>query len=189
MSGIASIYLKLLERRPYVTKGITCGIIKSLADYTGQLLDNKDDNENVTNWKTIRAKLIFGCFIDAPMWHAFYIYLNARLDESRLVGKSLFLRTIVGCFFDQVFFTPFFYVVWYFFIGLLEGKQIEEINVQLKEELRPTITAAWKLWAPYTFIQMYFLPPMLWVPTGNLVSYMFATYLKLRDIAFQKKEG
>ena len=79
----------------------------------------------------------------------------------RIVGSSQLLRTAVSTLIDQVLATPFFYIIWYYGIGILEGQPISDIRNQLKAELVPTILAAWRVWPFYTFLQMYFIPEPL----------------------------
>ena len=184
MAGrFATWYLNLLESNPYTTKGFTTGIVKALSDVTGQLtVDGR-----VGNYRSAYSKLVFGILVDAPYWHLSYKYMNHL--SMRVVGSSQLLRTAVSTLIDQVLATPFFYIIWYYGIGILEGQPITDIRKQLKAELVPTILAAWRVWPFYTFLQMYFIPEPLWIPVGNVVSFIFSFYLKLREYYYKKARG
>ena len=112
----ATWYLNLLESNPYTTKGFTTGIVKALSDVTGQLtVDGR-----VGNYRSAYSKLVFGILVDAPYWHLSYKYMNHL--SMRVVGSSQLLRTAVSTLIDQVLATPFFYIIWYYGIGILEGQ-------------------------------------------------------------------
>lgn len=175
-------YLSALERKPYQTKGLTSGIMKSLSDATGQLLVQR----KIVSYQSIFSKFIFEIFIGTPIWHNFYKYVD--YFSFYMVKQSKFLRTVLSTLIDQLTMTPLFYIIWFCCIGLLESNSLEDIRRQLNDELIPTIISAWKVWPFYTFFQMYFLPQQLWIPVGNLVSFIFGVYLKLRDVYYRQNK-
>jgi hypothetical protein len=175
-------YLSALEKKPYVTKGLISGVMKGLSDVTGQLLVDK----KINSYQTILSKFIFEFFIGTPIWHNFYKYVN--YFSMYCIKESKFLRILLSTFIDQTTMTPLFYIIWYYCIGILESQTLKDIKQQVHDELIPTIISAWKVWPFYTFFQMYFLPEQLWIPVGNIVSYTFGLYLKLRDLYYKQNK-
>ena len=55
---------------------------------------------------------------------------------------------------DQFVQAPIFTVLIFLFLGLLEGKSLERIKLQLDETYVDTMVANWKLWIPATAVNL-----------------------------------
>eukprot|EP00943_MAST-04B_sp_MAST-4B-sp1_P001479 g1479.t1 len=176
-------YQRGLIDRPYMFKGLTSTTLKMLSDLTGQIISEG----KIVSFRTMISFGMFGFFIDSPLCHNWYAFVN-RVTP-RFTGGSLFLTTAINCALDQFFFNPFYYVVWMISFGYMAGSfdSWEEAKDKVKRDLWPALVAAWRIWPFYTFISMYFLPEEWWMPVGYFVGYMFNTYLKLLSVWSDKK--
>ena len=168
-------YQRGLLENPYMFKGLTSTTLKMLSDMTGQLISEG----KVVSFRTMVSFGMFGFFIDSPLCHNWYAFVNRVTPQ--YTGGSLFLTTAINCALDQFLFNPFYYVVWMISFGYMAGsfESWEEATDKVKRDLWPAMLAAWRVWPFYTFISMYFLPEEWWMPVGYFVGYCFNTYLKL----------
>ena len=171
-------YQRGLLENPYMFKGLTSTTLKMLSDMTGQLISEG----KVVSFRTMVSFGMFGFFIDSPLCHNWYAFVNRVTPQ--YTGRSLFLTTAINCALDQFLFNPFYYVVWMISFGYMAGsfESWEEATDKVKRDLWPAMLAAWRVWPFYTFISMYFLPEEWWMPVGYFVGYCFNTYLKLLSV-------
>ena len=176
-------YQRGLISKPYLFKGTTSATLKILSDLTGQLLSEG----KVVSLRTMFAFGTFGFFIDSPICHNWYSFVNRVTPQ--YTNGSLFLTTAINLRTRSVFFNPLYYIIWMISFGYLAGSfdSWEEATDKVKRDLWPAMLAAWRIWPFYTFISMYFLPEEWWMPVGYFVGYCFNTYLKLLSVWSDKK--
>jgi peroxisomal membrane protein 2 len=137
-----SAYNTALEADPLVVKSITAGIILGAADLTGQALENfrKEQGEEASPVDLARAArfAIFGLVLQAPWNHFYYNILDGVLPPT---ANPLSLTTGVKTFIDQFIQAPIFTVLIFVFLGALEGKAVDDIQNQLKDDYKDTIIA------------------------------------------------
>jgi hypothetical protein len=131
-----------LEANPLVVKSVTAGVILGAADLTGQALENfrKKEGEESSSVDLARAVRfsIFGLILQAPWNHFYFNILDGVLPPT---ANPFSLTTGVKTFIDQFIQAPIFTVLIFVFLGALEGKAMEDIQKQLKDDYKDTIIA------------------------------------------------
>jgi len=133
-------YNTLLETSPLLTKSVTaCGILGA-ADLAGQVLENKlsDDEDKPIDVARFIRFAIFGLVLQAPWNHYYYQVLDGVLPPTEEPFTS---TTAVKVVIDQFVQAPVFTVLIFYFLGLLEGKAVENIQQQLKDDYTDTMLA------------------------------------------------
>jgi len=176
-------YNTLLETSPLITKSVTaCGILGA-ADLAGQVLEKKispsediEDDSSIDLARFIRFA-IFGLVLQAPWNHYYYLLLDGVLPPTEDPFSTTTAAKVV---IDQFVQAPIFTVLIFYFLGLLEGKAISNIQDQLKDDYTDTMLANWKLWVPATVVNIAFVPPILRVLYLNSVFFFWSIYLSLK---------
>ena len=172
-------YNSALESDPLLVKSITaCGILGS-ADLTGQAIERSkkgDENADIDVMRTIRFA-IFGLVLQAPWYHFYYQYLDGVLPPTEDPWTA---TTGIKVVIDQFVQAPIFTVLIFVFLGVLEGKQLEDIKQQLDEDYKDTMFANWKLFVPATVVNLAFVPPLFRVLYLNVVFFFWSIYLSLK---------
>merc|ERR1712176_312892 len=182
-------YNNLLETSPLITKSVTaCGILGA-ADLAGQVLEQKlgrndDINEQVTTEQKKDIDIgrfirfaFFGLVLQAPWNHYYYLLLDGVLPPTE---DPFTPTTAIKVVIDQFVQAPVFTVFIFYFLGLLEGKALENIREQLKDDYTDTMVANWKLWVPATVVNIAFVPPILRVLYLNSVFFFWSIYLSIK---------
>jgi hypothetical protein len=131
-----------LEANPLIVKSVTAGVILGAADLAGQALENfrKEEGEEKSPVDLARAVRfsIFGLVLQAPWNHFYFNLLDGVLPPT---ANPFSLTTGVKTIIDQFVQAPIFTVLIFVFLGVLEGKALEDIQKQLKDDYKDTIIA------------------------------------------------
>ena len=194
--GAWSSYLSALETDPLLVKSVTAGVILGAADLSGQAIQQAlaaeaaggggaDDGASssppaggrgVDVARFVRFAF-FGFVLQAPWNHYYYQLLDGALPPT---ADPFTATTGIKVVIDQFVQAPVFTVLIFGFLGLLEGKTIDEIKKQLDEDYVDTMLANWKLWVPATAVNIAFCPPILRVLFLNVVFFFWSIFLSLK---------
>mmetsp|Transcript_24765 Transcript_24765/g.36698 ORF Transcript_24765/g.36698 Transcript_24765/m.36698 type:complete len:259 (-) Transcript_24765:107-883(-) len=173
-------YNVALEQDPLLTKSITAGVILGAADLAGQTLENSQ-KETETDLEIDFGRFIrfgfFGFILQAPWNHFYYLFLDGALPPT---VDPLTATTGIKVVIDQFLQAPIFTVIIFFFLGLLEGKSVDDVKGQLERDYKDTMVANWKLWVPATFVNIAFCPPVLRVLFLNCVFFFWSIFLSIK---------
>ncbi|CAI5523571.1 unnamed protein product [Closterium sp. Naga37s-1] len=156
-----------LESRPFVTKGITAGLLNALADLFCQLVVEKNPSIDVRRLGGFAA---IGLFIVGPALHIWYGLLGKFIQIEGF--KGVLARLLI----DQVIFSPLSIATFVGLVMLLEGKP-ERIVPKLEKDFVPTCINMWKLWVPFQLFNFALVPPQLQVGAVNLVGLVWTVYM------------
>lgn len=115
------------------------------------------------------------------MMHWWYIFL-----DKVFAGKSGLAVVLIQLAIDQVIWSPFFFVVYYVYMAMLNGTW-GELHDKLTKELVPVSIASAKVWVPVQFITFKWIPPQFRVLWGNIVALGWNVYFSLRNNAASQK--
>lgn len=71
---------------------------------------------------------------------------------------------------DQLVYGPFSNWLYFYAIGLLEGRSMSQIGLLIDRDFIRLMIANWKVWPILTFLNFRFVPLQLQVLAGNIVS-------------------
>jgi hypothetical protein len=179
--GIAdawNAYNEALEANPLLVKSVTAGIILGAADMTGQTFENsQSEAEKTIDVARVARFAFFGLVLQAPWNHFYYLLLDGALPPT---PEPFTATTGIKVFIDQFVQAPIFTVLIFFFLGILEGKSVDEVKKQLDSDYKDTMVANWKLWVPATAVNIAFCPPALRVLFLNGVFFFWSIFLSLK---------
>ena len=120
---------------------MTASAILGVADLTGQAVEasRKEDGSEISiDWARSARFAIFGLVLQAPWNHFYYMFLDGKIPPTPEPFSPTNLEKV---FIDQFVQAPVFTVLIFVFLGLLEGKAVESIQAQLKNDYKDTIIA------------------------------------------------
>jgi hypothetical protein len=168
-------YAQKLDTHPFLTKGISSGIIASSADFICQKLSNH--NEKWDQPRTGRF-FIMGTFFVAPVIHFWFLALHTKI----LPGASTWQKVVQRVLVDQLLFAPIFLPSFLSGLWLLEGsRSISTIQTQLVEEMPELMVANWALWVPAMTINFGMVPIKFQVLFSNVVALVWNVYLSYKS--------
>ena len=153
ITGIADAwdaYNHALELHPLIVKSITASIILGLGDFAGQAVQNLQLNDTSTGTGSTTTKkdvdysraarfAIFGLVLQAPWNHYYYLLLDGQIPPT--VDEPFSVTNIMKVGIDQFIQAPIFTVLIFIFLGVLEGKALDDIKKQLENDYPETIIA------------------------------------------------
>ena len=157
-------YNHALELHPLIVKSITASIILGLGDFAGQAVQNLQvsDSTGSSSISTTAKKgvdysraarfAIFGLILQAPWNHYYYLLLDGQIPPT--VDEPFSVTNIMKVGIDQFIQAPIFTVLIFIFLGVLEGKALDDIKKQLQNDYPETIVANCKSYE-------YFMASML----------------------------
>jgi peroxisomal membrane protein 2 len=171
-------YNQRLNRRPVVTKSLTAGIIVSLGDIVGQIMEIVSPSANQKSFDVVRLARFctMGLFLQAPVTHYYYHALDHKFPPT---PHPWTWTTFVKLVIDQTMYAPAFLLAVIVYLGLLEGDSWHTISLQLQDEYVSTMVANWKLWIPATLINMAYVPPQFRVLYCNFVFFGWSIFLSI----------
>lgn len=173
-------YNNALVQDPLITKSVTASVILGAADFTGQILENsnkKHQDDTAIDLARVARFALFGLVLQAPWNHYYYLFLDGALPPTE---DPFTATTGIKVIIDQFVQAPIFTVIIFVFLGLLEGKSIDDVKKQLDADYKDTMLANWKLWVPATMVNLAFCPPVLRVLFLNCVFFFWSIFLSLK---------
>ncbi|CAL8344436.1 unnamed protein product [Lota lota] len=169
-------YLFLLKKYPILTKSVTSGILSSLGNILSQFLEANKNAKNGKPMKEIdRAAAtryaIFGLFLTGPLSHYFYQLMEVWMPttDPYCIVKRLLL--------DRLVFAPVFLFIFYLVMNTLELKGLADLQNKLEGTYWTALKMNWKVWTPFQFININFVPVQFRVLFANGVALFWYAYL------------
>ncbi|KAK0138114.1 Peroxisomal membrane protein 2 [Merluccius polli] len=169
-------YLFLLKKYPILTKSVTSGILSSLGNLLSQILEA---NKNAKNGKPVQdvdraaagRYAIFGLLLTGPLSHYFYQLMEVWMPttDPYCIVKRLVL--------DRLVFAPGFLFIFYLVMNTLESKGLADLQKKLEGTYWTALKMNWKVWTPFQFININFVPVQFRVLFANMVALFWYAYL------------
>ncbi|XP_029961629.1 peroxisomal membrane protein 2 [Salarias fasciatus] len=169
-------YLHLLKKYPILTKSVTSGILSALGNLLSQVLERRKKARNGSTVGEIDAAgatryAIYGLFITGPVSHVFYQLMEVWMPttDPYCIIKRLLL--------DRLFFAPGFLLLFYFVMNILEAKGWGDFEKKMRNSYWTALKMNWKVWTPFQFININFVPVQFRVLFANMVALFWYAYL------------
>jgi hypothetical protein len=132
-------YNAALKTDPLIVKSVTAFVILGAADFAGQALEKvRSGTDKDVDFPRAARFAFFGLVLQAPWNHFYYMLLDGQIPPT----EEPFSNTnVVKVCIDQFIQAPVFTVLIFAFLGALEGKGLEDIKKQLKDDYPETIVA------------------------------------------------
>ncbi|XP_067296354.1 peroxisomal membrane protein 2 [Pseudorasbora parva] len=176
LARVLQQYLSLLKKYPIITKSVTSGILSALGNLLSQALEYRKNSKENSPKKKINILgpvhfATYGLFFTGPLSHYFYQLLEVLLPTT--VPYCLIKRLLL----ERLIFAPAFLLLFYVVMNALEGKSITDVQNKLKTSYWPAMKMNWKVWTPFQFININYIPVQFRVLFANLVALFWYAYL------------
>lgn len=131
------------------------------------------NKEKTFNYKKVLSYGSFSLLVSGPLYHYWYILLDKIFK-----GKTGKLYIILQLLIDQAIFSPFYFVLFYVYMALLQGT-LSTIKKEIRENLIPSSISSATVWVPVQFITFKYIPPHLRVLWNNIVALGWNIYFSL----------
>mmetsp|Transcript_8366 Transcript_8366/g.20877 ORF Transcript_8366/g.20877 Transcript_8366/m.20877 type:complete len:223 (+) Transcript_8366:370-1038(+) len=166
-------YLAKLRTDPLVTKSTTAALLSIVSDVVARIPFGSSSGP--------RPKLL----LPTPMAHEFAIGLALRgpvvhfwhnlLDL--LLPQTTAATVLAKVALDQLVFAPFFNALYFYAKGVLQGREVGEINEEVRRKLWAVMKTNWAVWVPVNAVAYALIPLELRVLWGNLFGIIWTALL------------
>ncbi|NP_001006885.1 peroxisomal membrane protein 2 [Xenopus tropicalis] len=167
-------YLQLLHSRPVLTKALTSAILSALGNILSQTIQKWRKEQKHPQNVDLRGPLrfaVYGLLFTGPLSHYFYLLLE------QLVPSSAPLAGLQRLLIERLIIAPAFLLLFFLVMNLLEGKNFTKLNQKLKSSYWQALKLNWKVWTPFQFININYVPVQFRVLFANLVAFFWYAYL------------
>ncbi|XP_018411005.1 PREDICTED: peroxisomal membrane protein 2 [Nanorana parkeri] len=167
-------YLQLLHSRPVLTKALTSGILSALGNLLSQNIEQRRKFKSSAGNVDLVALLRFaayGLFFTGPLSHYFYLFLE------QVIPSSIPMAGLRRLLLERLIIAPAFLLLFFVVMNFLEGKGVNSLNKKLKDSYWSTLKMNWKVWTPFQFINVNYIPVQFRVLFANAVAFFWYTYL------------
>ncbi|XP_053324524.1 peroxisomal membrane protein 2 [Spea bombifrons] len=167
-------YLRLLKERPVLTKALTSAILSALGNLLSQNIEKRKRGQKSSRNVDLAGPLRFGVYgflFTGPLSHYFYLFLEQLVPSS--VPLAGFRRLLL----ERLIVAPAFLLLFFFVMNVLEGKDLATLNQKLKDGYWSALKMNWKVWTPFQFINVNYIPAQFRVLFANLVAFFWYAYL------------
>jgi len=171
-------YLEQLEKNPVVTKALTAAFTSVVSDILAQYLLGAPLTN--LNWTSIRNQFLIGLFIRGPCVHYWFLALEeifARLGYSSKKAANSFPVVLAKVFLDQATFSPLFNLLYFYVIGMLEGRSLPYIHDKISREFLMVMMMNYKVWPLVNILNFKYVPANLRVLFGNIIGIFWTAYV------------
>ncbi|ANB15842.1 Sym1p [Sugiyamaella lignohabitans] len=195
MASFFRWYNHQLAVRPVLTNSLSATVLFGVGDIIAQTTSTEDhspkrrtleNNEThsrsllsttgIDLRRTSRACIFGGLFFAPIVSKWWYPFLNG------IKGQNSTVTTLKRVALDQMVFAPFISVPMYFTcIGILEGKNFEQLSASLHRNYLPTLMANWSVWPAFQYANFMFIPHEYRLLAVNLVSIAWNTFLSFTN--------
>ena len=78
---------------------------------------------------------------------------------------------------DQLTFSPVFNLLYFYLIGLMEGRSLQYIHDKISREFVMVMMMNYKVWPLVNVLNFKYVPPQLRVLFGNIVGIFWTAYV------------
>jgi len=170
-------YNELLDEKPLLMKGLTSFVGFALGDILAQLFIQKSDPFDFARLARLAS---FGFLVHGTTSHWFYGKLDGKIPGTS--AKVVFTKVFI----DQVLWNPIFGIMFFGYIGALEGKGVQYVIDKTKNDLVNAVTGSWKVWPLAHTINFRFIPSSQRVLYINTIQIGYNCFLSILADKSQK---
>lgn len=169
-TGPWAAYEKALDANPLLIKGLTSFVGFTIGDLLAQFFIEKKGPYDP--YRTFRLAS-FGFLIHGTTSHWFYGKLDGAIPGkgAGAVASKVFI--------DQVLWNPCFGVLFFTYMGLLEGSGINGTILKVKRDLITQVTGSWTVWPLAHAINFKFVPTEQRVLYINTIQIFYNCFLSI----------
>lgn len=170
-------YNQLLKDQPLLTKALTSFVGFSVGDLLAQKFIDKSE---VVDLKRLLKLAFFGLLVHGPTGHYFYGFLDGKMPGTSAVTVASKVAI------DQLLWNPIFGTMFFGWLGLTEGQNLEGIKNRIEKDLWASVKGSWTVWPIAHAINFRFIPNsqrLLYINSVQIGYNMFLSFLANRNAA------
>ncbi|XP_055384933.1 uncharacterized protein LOC129614384 [Condylostylus longicornis] len=165
--NLLGTYFEQLFNHPIRTKSLTACVLASSANIVSQKLSSS----NSINYKNVSAYALFALLFGGTVPHYFYTIIENTLRKDFRLRKYL----IFAC--ERLMLTPTMVTLSLYFLSRFEGADHKTSEDKTKKLFMSILTANWMFLSIPSFLNIYFVPPMLRVLMTNIIAFVWIIYV------------
>ncbi|KAM5538246.1 hypothetical protein V8D89_008133 [Ganoderma adspersum] len=197
--AFARVYQQSFAAHPYFTLAVTNGALNAFGDAVAQVtqkLTDPDNGRRKRQYDVLRTLRFFAFgFGMGPLIGRWNFFLERKFPlrpvrqhgSSRVSFRALARR--VGA--DQLLMAPIGLTLFIGSMGLMEGREMKQVQQRFSDMYRPVLLANWRVWPLAQLINFRYMPLPYRVPFQSTCGVFWTLYLSLlnaRESEAQNKE-
>ncbi|XP_006612128.1 protein Mpv17 [Apis dorsata] len=181
MWGIIKVCRRVVTRYPIIIQATQAGILMALGDQIAQNFIEQKKFKELDFLRTAQFGSI-GFFITGPVTRTWYGILDKYIGSK--TGIAVLKK--VAC--DQLIFAPAGLGIVLTTVGLLQGKDFEQIKTKLSNEYLDILLNNYKIWPIIQLINFYFIPLQYQVLLVQSVAILWNTYVSYKTFTLGEQQ-
>lgn len=146
-------YLRLLQKRPILTKSVTNAVVSGLGTIVSQLIvaDPRAKGGRIF-WRNVLAYTSFGFVVNGPVMHHLYSFMERRMPKEE---KFSTLKRLV---FDRLIFAPPYLLIFLFYVAIVEGASPQAAVQKIKDIYWTILKLNLSVWTVIQYININYVP-------------------------------
>lgn len=167
-------YVRLLQERPVITKAITNSIVSGFGNIISQYVAPDPTTGGRINWKSVFAYTSFGFFINGPLIHHFYAFLEKMFPKDK--PNSKWKRVL----FDRLIFAPPFLLIFLYYVSIVEGHGSHGAIKRIKDTYWMILKLNLSVWSIVQYINMNYVPLKFRTLFGNFCALIWMIFISIK---------
>ncbi|XP_025092143.1 peroxisomal membrane protein 2-like [Pomacea canaliculata] len=167
-------YLRLLQRRPVVTKAVTNALVSGLGTIISQLIVKDSRAKGRIYWRSVFAYMSFGLIVSGPITHHLYAFMEKYFPREK---KYSSLKRLL---FDRLVFAPPFLLAFLYYVSIAEGSGHDAAMEKLKQVYWMILKLNWTVWSVVQYITVNYIPLKFRTLFGNLCGLVWMIFLSVK---------
>ncbi|KAH9503871.1 Peroxisomal membrane protein 2 [Bulinus truncatus] len=167
-------YLRLLQERPVVTKAATNAVVSGFGNIISQYLAPDPTFKGRINWKSVFAYSSFGFFVNGPLIHHFYAFLDKLFPKEN--PNSKWKRVL----FDRLIFAPPFLLIFLYYVSIVEGHGNEGAAQRIRSTYWMILKLNITVWSIVQYINMNYVPLKFRTVFGNFCALIWMIFISIK---------
>uniref|UniRef100_A0A2C9LRX2 Peroxisomal membrane protein 2 n=1 Tax=Biomphalaria glabrata TaxID=6526 RepID=A0A2C9LRX2_BIOGL len=167
-------YLRLLHERPVVTKAATNAVVSGLGNIISQYLAPDPTAKGRINWKSVFAYISFGFFVNGPLIHHFYAFLEKLFPKDTPNAKW---KKVL---FDRLIFAPPFLLIFLYYVSIVEGHGNKGAVKRIKDTYWMILKLNLSVWSIVQYINMNYIPLKFRTVFGNFCALIWMIFISIK---------
>nr|CAI5862832.1 unnamed protein product [Callosobruchus analis] len=174
--GLSLVFGKYL----LATNTLSSGGLLLLGDVCQQEIEyQKDQLPERYDYNRMARMFIVGLAL-GPLHHYYYLWIAKKWPArtGKVVTWKIFL--------DQVVMSPLCIAGFFYGMGLLERKRLQQSTEEMVNKFKEIYLIDWIVWPPTQFLNFYYLPvkyQVLYINSVTMLYNIFLSYIKHREVA------
>jgi Mpv17 / PMP22 family len=183
----------LIRSRPLLRNSLACMCLSAIGDLLAQRFElfqqrtkhsakeeNKSEFDLMDVYRTVTLAS-FGLLIAGPLYSMWYPFLDGVCHPWSLTKYGVWATPVVKMIIEMTFLEPVFLSLFFGFMNLAEGGNIQSFQQKMSSEFLPTYKTSLTVWPPYMLLSFRFVPVGAQTIAMNLAMAFWDAFLSYQN--------